>query len=55
MIEKEWIQTGNVRSNVETDKYVVMPNHIHGILIINENNNHPVGARRCLALYLDFK
>jgi putative transposase len=55
MIEKEWIQTGNVRTNVEIDKYIVMPNHFHGILIINENNNHPVGARRRLALYLDFK
>lgn len=50
IIEEEWLQTGNVRSNVEIDKYVIMPNHIHGILIINENNNHPVGARRCLAL-----
>lgn len=41
IIEGEWLQTGNVRSNVEIDQYVVMPNHIHGILIINENNNHP--------------
>ena len=52
IIEEEWLQTGYVRLNVEIDQYVVMPNHIHGILIITENNNHPVGARRRLALAL---
>ena len=51
IIEGEWLQTGNVRSNVVLDKYVVMPNHFHGILIINENNHSDVGARRCLAPY----
>jgi len=49
IIEGEWLQTGNLRSNVEIDEYVVMPNHFHGILIINENNHSDVGARRCLA------
>ncbi|MCC5627067.1 transposase [Nostoc sphaeroides CHAB 2801] len=34
-------------SHIELDTFVVMPNHIHGILIITDN---PVGARHCLAL-----
>lgn len=33
--------------HIELDTFVVMPNHIHGILIITDN---PVGARQCLAL-----
>ncbi|AFY32102.1 transposase [Calothrix sp. PCC 7507] len=32
---------------IELDIFVVMPNHIHGILIITDN---PVEARHCLAL-----
>ncbi|MCM0588870.1 MAG: transposase [Gloeotrichia echinulata DVL01] len=33
--------------HIELDTFVVMPNHIHGILIITDN---PVGLRHCLAL-----
>ncbi|QIR37828.1 transposase [Tolypothrix sp. PCC 7910] len=33
--------------HIELDAFVVMPNHLHGILIITENT---VGARHCLAL-----
>jgi REP element-mobilizing transposase RayT len=29
--------------NVELDNYVIMPNHIHGIITLN-NNNHCVGT-----------
>ncbi len=35
VVKKEWINTGKLRPNVELDKYVVMPNHFHGVLIIN--------------------
>jgi len=27
----EWAETSEIRSNVELDVFVVMPNHIHGI------------------------
>ncbi|MEH2077105.1 MAG: transposase [Nostoc sp.] len=33
--------------HIELDTFVVMPNHLHGILIITDN---PVGARHCRAL-----
>ncbi|BAY76754.1 hypothetical protein NIES25_32110 [Nostoc linckia NIES-25] len=33
--------------HVELDSFVVMPNHLHGILIIT---NKPVGAQQCCAL-----
>jgi putative transposase len=42
IIEREWLQTGIVRSNVVLDTYIVMPNHIHGIIALNDI----VGATR---------
>jgi REP element-mobilizing transposase RayT len=30
----EWIKTGEIRFNVQLDEYVIMPNHIHGIIAI---------------------
>ena len=33
----EWGNTPNVRNNVELDVFVIMPNHIHGIIILNDN------------------
>ena len=35
LVEAEWLKTGAVRSNVDLDEYVIMPNHFHGILIIS--------------------
>jgi REP element-mobilizing transposase RayT len=45
IVDKEWVQTAVVRSNVELDVYIVMPNHFHGIIILND----PVGATRRVA------
>ncbi len=33
----EWQKTSDVRPDVRVDAYVMMPNHIHGILIIDRN------------------
>lgn len=46
VVQDEWIKTVDIRTNVELDEFVVMPNHIHGIIVLSGN----VGARRCLAL-----
>ncbi len=35
IVADEWQNTPRVRSYVELDAWVVMPNHIHGIIIIN--------------------
>ena len=37
IVEHEWMRTCNIRSNVKIDKYVIMPNHFHGIIVINAN------------------
>ncbi len=39
--EHEWKQTCEIRKNVELDEYVIMPDHMHGILFI-VNAFHPV-------------
>lgn len=34
-VEKEWMKSAEIRKNIELDYFVIMPNHIHGIIIIN--------------------
>lgn len=34
IVESEWLRTSEVRSNVEIDEFVVMPNHFHAIVRI---------------------
>ena len=46
VLEEEWVRTAEVRPNVDLDAFVVMPNHLHGIIVICGN---PVGASRRLA------
>jgi putative transposase len=35
IIESQWLNIPNQYDNVELDEYVIMPNHIHGIIVIN--------------------
>jgi REP element-mobilizing transposase RayT len=32
----EWMNTPHIRRNVQLDAFVVMPNHIHGIIVITD-------------------
>ncbi len=34
IVEEEWVKTADIRSGVELDASVVMPNHFHGVLAI---------------------
>ncbi len=36
---EEWLNTPKIRPNFQLDEWVIMPNHLHGIVIINENLN----------------
>jgi len=36
IIKEEWLKTKLVRENIELDEFVIMPNHIHGIIIIDD-------------------
>ena len=43
-----WFEIKNHAKNIELGEYVVMPNHVHGILILNGNN--VVGTTHALSL-----
>lgn len=40
MVADCWLQIPHYFPNVELDEWVVMPNHIHGIVVIVRANNH---------------
>ena len=33
--KNEWLKTTDIRDNVELSEYVIMPNHVHGIIVLN--------------------
>ena len=46
MLEKEWLNLINRFENIQLHEFIVMPNHIHGIIEICENlcqKGHPQG------------
>ncbi len=45
IVEQEWLKSALIRKEIKLDKYVVMPNHFHRIIIIN-----PVSANGCSPL-----
>ena len=44
IVWEEWLKTETIRPNVITDAFVVMPNHVHGIIGI-----HDFASRRGMA------
>ena len=36
IIEEEWLKLEGTYKNIKLDKYIIMPNHIHGIIVIKE-------------------
>jgi len=42
----EWMKTAEIRDNVELLEYVIMPNHIHGIILLNDMDDRRGTARR---------
>ena len=46
IVRDEWLQSPTVRPDVDLDVFLVMPNHLHGIIVLT---NHTVGATRRVA------
>ena len=36
LTEAEWLRTSKIRPNVFVDEFIIMPNHLHGILFLRE-------------------
>ena len=41
VVEEEWLKTPRLRTRVDVDEFVVLPNHLHATIVIQE------GQRRC--------
>ena len=39
IVQAEWMRTADIRSNVLTDEFTIMPNHIHGIWYLIERDD----------------
>jgi putative transposase len=45
IVEEEWLRTDKMRDNIVLDEYAIMPNHIHGILMImNDPEASPLSS-----------
>jgi REP element-mobilizing transposase RayT len=47
IVANEWLRTAEIRSNFQLDEWIIMPNHLHGIVIIVDrlnSNTDIVGA-----------
>ena len=48
IVNEEWLRTTRIRPGIELDVFVLMPNHIHGIIVIKEESPIPnVGTHSC--------
>ncbi|MDD5488793.1 MAG: transposase [Candidatus Omnitrophica bacterium] len=46
IVQNEWIKTSEMRENIDLDEFIVMPNHIHGIInIVGAHCNVPLHDR----------
>ncbi len=43
LVDEEWRRTSVVRAEVLLDAFVIMPNHLHGIVFINEHQKDGAG------------
>lgn len=48
MVQKWWDALPQKFPSVQTDQFVIMPNHIHGIIFILDRPVRHVGADRCV-------
>ncbi|MEQ8756109.1 MAG: transposase [Coleofasciculus sp. G1-WW12-02] len=49
IVKNEWYRTAVVRPNVELDAFVIMPNHLHGIIVLTDT--HRTSLRTELSVY----
>ncbi len=52
IVAGEWVKSAKIRDEIELDEWVVMPNHLHGIVWIRNGDIDPMydyrrGDRRC--------
>jgi putative transposase len=48
ILEREWLRSGEIRKEIVLDAFVVMPNHLHAIVIFREEREDRAGCRPAL-------
>jgi REP element-mobilizing transposase RayT len=46
LVQAEWSRTADIRKGLRLDEFVDMPNHVHGIIAIEEAGTPPRAATR---------
>lgn len=49
--EKEWFKTGELRSNIKLHEFIIMPNHLHGIIEIINRHDTTCRGTACRAQF----
>ena len=44
IVQEEWLRTQVIRFEIELDEFVIMPNHLHGIIIVKDDPQIMVGT-----------
>jgi putative transposase len=54
IVAQEWVRSSHIRQEIELDEWVIMPNHLHGIVFITDINTvgNTVGAQGRAPLHL---
>ena len=42
IVAEEWLRSQELRCEIQLDAFVIMPNHIHGIVIITDDNDSDI-------------
>ncbi|MBN7810849.1 hypothetical protein J0A68_07780 [Algoriphagus sp. H41] len=40
IVETEWLRSFDIRRELTCDEYIIMPNHLHAIILINQSASH---------------
>jgi putative transposase len=46
IVAEEWVRSSSIRKEIRIDDFVVMPNHLHGIICIRGRGDRPVAPTR---------
>lgn len=42
IVAQEWLKSSQIRKEIELDQWIIMPNHLHGIVIIIKDNDDEI-------------
>lgn len=43
IVAQEWLNSSKIRQEIDLDEWIIMPNHLHGIVVITKNDGVNIG------------